>query len=227
MPAYNEGENIERAIAELYEHAPFAKRVLVVYDFDEDTTVPVVRRLMPEYAGLELVKNDLGKGVLCAIKAGIAAARADVVIVTMADLSDDLRVVPRMVQLIRDDGYDVVAASRYMKGGAQIGGPALKGMLSRAAGVSLHALAGLPTHDATNSFRAFRKSFLDATPIESTHGFTFAIELTVKAYAQGKKIAEVPATWRDRTAGESRFELRKWLPHYVKWWAYAFTHRPR
>jgi dolichol-phosphate mannosyltransferase len=227
MPVFNEGANIARALEEIDTHIVMEKRVLVVYDFEGDDTVPVVRDLQPRYPWVELVRNDLGRGVLSAIRAGIAHARAEVVIVTMADLSDDLTVVPRMVELIRDEGYDVVCASRYMRGGRQIGGPRLKGWLSRLAGVSLHHLAGLPSHDATNAFRAYRRSVLREIPIESTGGFEYSLELTAKAFARGRRITEVPSTWRDRTAGESRFRLWKWLPKYLYWYFYAIRHRPR
>ena len=168
MPVYNEGANVGRAIEEIDKNVPLPKRVLVVYDFDEDNTVPAVRELQPRYPWVELVKNTIGRGVLNAVRAGIAATSAEVVIVTMADLSDDVSIVPKMVGLIRDEGYDIVCASRYMKGGQQIGGPKFKKFLSRMAGISLHWLSGLPTHDATNAFRAYRRSVLQETTIEST-----------------------------------------------------------
>jgi dolichol-phosphate mannosyltransferase len=227
MPVYNEAANIGRALAEIDRLVPLPKRVLVVYDFDEDDTVPEVRRLAAAYPWVELVRNTLGRGVLHAVRAGIAATTAEVVVITMADLSDDVAVVPRMVHLIRDEGYDVVCASRYMRGGRQIGGPWLKGFLSRAAGLSLYWLAGLPTHDATNAFRAYRRALLREIPIESRGGFAYSLELTAKAHAQGRRITEVPSTWQDRSAGQSRFRLRAWLPHYLRWYAYALTHRPR
>src|SRR3954454_18038698 len=103
MPVYNEGSQIGRALGEIYGHVALPKRVLVVYDFDEDNTVPVVKELAPRYPGVELVRNTLGRGVINAVRAGFAAATAEVVIVTMADLSDDVAVVPRMVSLIRDE----------------------------------------------------------------------------------------------------------------------------
>jgi dolichol-phosphate mannosyltransferase len=227
MPVYNEGANIGRALEEIYAHVAIDKRVLVVYDFEGDDTVPVVRELAPRYPGVELVKNDLGRGVLNAVRAGIAATTAEVVVITMADLSDDVAVVPRMVALIRDGGYDIVCASRYMRGGRQVGGPRLKGFLSRAAGLSLYWLAGLPTHDATNAFRAYRRSVLAGTTIESVGGFEYSLEITAKAFAAGRKITEVPSTWRDRSAGQSRFKLRAWLPQYLRWYFYTLTHRPR
>ena len=153
IPVYNEGLSIRRALEEIYRHVPLlVKRVLIVYDFDEDDTVPVIRQFDAMGQGIVLVKNTLGRGVLNAVRAGIAATTADVVIITMADLCDDVRIIPRMVELIRDEQYDIVCASRYMRGGQQIGGPRLKKLLSRIAGVSLYWLAGLPTHDATNAF---------------------------------------------------------------------------
>lgn len=227
LPVYNEGPNIARALEEIDRKVPLAKRILIVYDFDEDNTLPVVRDLIPRYPGLEAVRNRLGRGVVHAIRAGIAATTSEVVVVTMADLSDDVAIVPQMVDLIRTGGFDIVCASRYMRGGRQVGGPRLKKLLSRVAGLSLHWLAGLPTHDATNAFRAYRRSVLTAIEIESRGGFAYSLEITAKAHAAGRKITELPSTWHDRSAGESRFRLRAWLPHYLKWYTYALTHRPR
>ena len=225
VPVYNEGKNIASMLRELYDGVPLTKRVLIVYDFDEDDTVAAVKSLGARYDGVVLVKNRHGRGVLNAIRTGIDEAIGDVVIVTMADLSDDVAVIPRMAALIRERRADIVCASRYMKGGRQIGGPLLKRTLSRLAGLSLH-LAGFPVHDATNAFRAYRREVLQAIPIESDGGFEYSLELTAKAWAAGYRIAEVPSTWRDRTAGESRFRLRKWLPGYLRWYWYALRHRP-
>src|SRR4051794_8670001 len=108
MPVYNEGPNIGRALAEIAAAVPLEKRVLVIYDFDEDDTLPVLRDLAPRYPFVTPVKNTLGRGVLNAVRAGIAATTAEVVIVTMADLSDDVAIVPRMIELIRDEGYDII-----------------------------------------------------------------------------------------------------------------------
>lgn len=223
VPVYNEGSNIANALAELYTTVNHPKRVLIVYDFDEDDTIPVVRELAPRYAGVELVRNNLGGGVINAIRTGVKAAHSDIVIVSMADLSDDLSVVDDMVRLIRDGGFDIVCASRFMRGGRQVGGPALKRWLARVAGVSLYWLRALPTHDATNAFRAYRLSVLQTIPIESSGGFEYSLEITAKAHVAGHRVTEVPAIWCDRTAGRARFRLIKWLPHYLKWYVYALT----
>jgi dolichol-phosphate mannosyltransferase len=226
MPVWNEGERVVPTIQALAAAVHTTYELLVVHDTPEDTTVPVVERLAGDILGLRAHRNTLGPGVLNAMKAGIAAARAPYVLVTMADGSDEYGDVDRMVGLARD-GADVVAASRYMRGGHQVGGPRLKRLLSRAAGLSLHWFGGVPIHDATNNFKLYARRFLDATPIESEAGFELAIELSVKATLQGRRLAEVPTTWRDRTGGESRFRLRKWLPHYLRWYREAFVGRWR
>lgn len=224
MPVWNEGERVTptlRAFAAAV-HTPY--ELLVVYDMPEDTTVPVVERLSAEIPGLRACRNQLGRGVLNAMKAGIAASRAPYVLVTMADGSDEYAIVDRMVALARE-GADLVAASRYMRGGQQLGGPRLKRLLSRTAGLTLHWFAGVPIHDATNNFKLYSRRFLDSVTIESTAGFELALELSVKATRAHRRLAEVPTTWRDRTSGKSNFNLRKWLPHYLHWYLAAMRGR--
>jgi dolichol-phosphate mannosyltransferase len=218
VPVYNEGENVVptlRGVVESTRTRPL--EVLVVYDFDADTTVPVVNRLQAELPELRLHRNDVGRGVVNALKSGLAAAGAPFVLVTMGDGSDDPGDIDAMYSLAHG-GADVVAGSRYVSGGHQVGGPLLKRTMSRVAGLSLHWLGGLPIHDATSNYRLYSKRLLQRVTIESTGGFELGLELTVKAYALGLRVAEVPTTWRDRTAGQSRFQLWRWLPRYLRWY---------
>ncbi len=224
LPVYNEGEAVEPVLRALAAGVRTPHELVVVYDFDGDTTVPVIARLAGEIPGLRGLRNDLGRGVLNAMKAGIADTTAPYVLISMADGSDEPSVVDPMVALARN-GADVVSASRYMRGGRQVGGPPLKRLMSRAAGLTLHWFAGVPTHDPTNNFKLYSRRFLDSITIESSAGFELALELTVKATLAGRLVAEVPTTWRDRTAGQSNFKLRKWLPHYLRWYWTAFRGR--
>jgi dolichol-phosphate mannosyltransferase len=224
MPVFKEGEAIVPVVRALDQDVATGHEIVVVYDFDEDPTVPVIERLAAELPAVRGLRNDLGRGVLNAMKAGIAASRSPYVLITMSDGSDEPAIVDSMVALARN-GADVVAASRYMPGGRQIGGPPFKRLMSRTAGLTLHWFAGVPTHDPTNNFKLYARRFLDAVTIESEAGFELALELTVKATLDGRGVAEVPTTWRDRTAGQSNFKLRKWLPHYLHWYRQAFVGR--
>jgi glycosyltransferase involved in cell wall biosynthesis len=225
IPVFNEGANFGALWAELTAAVRLPFTALVVYDFDADDTVPVVHSLLAKgETRLQLVKNCVAKGVVGAIMTGFRKAPDGPVLIVMADLSDDLAQVPAMLALYRQ-GHSVVAGSRYMRGGRLVGGPWLKQGLSRLAGVSLHWLRGIPTHDATNAFKIYDRAMVTGFRIESRGGFELNLELTVKAFLAGYRIAEVPATWRDRSAGKSKFKLWKWLPAYLRWYCFAF--RPR
>ena len=224
VPVYNEAANFPALLAAVEKHLAQPFTLAIVYDFDEDTTVAPAREAQRTRPWLRLVKNGIGRGAANALRAGFASVERGPVLVMMADLSDDLRCVPRMRDLYRR-GYRVVCPSRYVRGGRQLGGPWLKGFLSRLAGVSLHVIAGLPTHDATNNFRLYDAALVRALGVESTGGFEVALEITAKAFRAGAPICEVPTTWRDRTAGESRFKLAKWLPKYLKWYLVALFGR--
>jgi glycosyltransferase involved in cell wall biosynthesis len=220
VPVYNEADNIGPFLRDLEKVLSLPHETLIVYDFPEDTTLPALAALDPPCPNVRLVRNDLGKGVLNALRAGFRASVGDVMIVMMADRSDEPGDVTEMARLVRE-GFDVVAGSRYVAGGRQEGGPLVKRTLSRLAGVSLHYLAGLPICDATNNFRAYSRRVIDDIPIEGTASFALALELTLKAHWRGWKVAEVPTTWRDRTAGASRFRLWAWMPHYLHWYLLA------
>jgi dolichol-phosphate mannosyltransferase len=154
---------------------------------------------------------------------GIRSVDQGPVLVSMADLSDDFPIIPAMLNAYRG-GADVVVASRYMPGGRQIGGPWLKGQLSRWGGRSLAWLARFPVHDATNSFRLYDAQLVRELELESRGGFEVGFEITMKAWMRGRQVVEIPCTWRDRVAGESRFNLRRWLPLYAKLWARTAAH---
>ena len=219
MPVYNEGKVIEKTIQGVEAKVKIPHELLIIYDMDSDTTINPVQDLQTKYPNVKLVKNIYGKGALNALKTGLRKAEGKAICVMMADLTDDPDILNTMYSKF-EEGFDVIAASRYMPQGKQIGGPFLKQVLSRLAGVSLHYLVGLPTHDATNSFRLYSQKFLDKIKVESDGGFELAIELTVKAYFRGYKVTEVPTTWK-YLSKESRFYLAKWLPKYLKWYLWA------
>ena len=218
VPVYNEAGNIGACLAGLRDALEgLPHEILVCYDFDEDTTLAAIRAMDGRPPTVRLVKNELGRGAAYAIQAGFRAAKGDVVVTTMADLSDPPEVIPAMAAKIRS-GASVVSGSRYMKGGSQQGGPFLKRTFSRIAGLSLYHFGGVGTHDATTNFRAYSKRYLDGVKVESRHGFELALELTVKAHLAGLVVDEVPSAWLDRSAGASRFRMWRWMPRYLAWY---------
>jgi glycosyltransferase involved in cell wall biosynthesis len=221
IPAYNEGDHILPVLDRIFEAVHLPCEVLVVVDAPEDTTVPVVDEYSLKEPRLRCLVNTYGRGPANAIRFGIDSAAAPVAVVTMADGCDDPRQIDDLARLV-DRGVAVAVASRYMPGGQQVGGPGLKGFMSKSAGRSLRILAHIGTRDATNSFKAYSTEFVRSVGIDSRDGFELGIELTAKARRMRLPVAEIPTIWLDRQAGVSNFRVAKWIPGYLRWYRFAF-----
>jgi dolichol-phosphate mannosyltransferase len=221
IPAHNEGDAIVPVLDRLFESITLDCEVLVVVDAEEDSTIAPVEKYAAVEPRLRVVVQTYGKGPANAIRYGFRAATAPVAVVTMADGCDDPRQIDDLTRLV-ERGVVVAAASRYMPGGQQVGGPVLKSILSRAAGRSLHWFARVGTRDPTNSYKAFSTQFVEDVGIDSRDGFEIGLELTVKARRLRLPVAEIPTIWLDRQAGMSNFKLAKWLPKYLRWYRFAY-----
>jgi glycosyltransferase involved in cell wall biosynthesis len=222
IPAYNEGEDIVPGLDRIFEAVKLDSEVLVVVDATTDTTVPVVEAYSAAgRPNLKVLINDYGRGPAYAIRYGIDHATSETVVVTMADGCDDPRQIDDLVRLV-ERGVVVAAASRYMPGGQQVGGPRFKSFLSRMAGITLHVFTNAGTRDATNSFKAYNAEFVRQVGIDSKDGFEIGLELTAKARRLRLPVAEIPTIWLDRAFGESNFKLAKWIPKYLRWYRFAF-----
>jgi dolichol-phosphate mannosyltransferase len=221
VPAYNEGETIIPCLDRIFAGVTLPCEVLVVYDDPADTTVAYLEKYAHDEPRLLPVLNELGPGPARAIRWGIEHARAPVAVVTMADGSDDAEQIDELTKLV-ERGVVVAAASRYMSGGQQIGGPVVKSSLSRIAGLSLYWLARVGTRDATNSFKAYSTDFVREVGIESDAGFEIGIELVAKARRRRLPVAELPTIWLERGHGQSNFKVMRWLPRYLRWYRFAF-----
>jgi glycosyltransferase involved in cell wall biosynthesis len=224
IPVYNEGEAVVAVLERLLESVALPCEVLVVYDAETDTTVAPLQRYAEREPRLRPTLNTYGRGPAKAIRFGIDRAAAPVVVVTMADGCDDPMQIDTLTRLV-ERGVVVAAASRYVRTGQQVGGPFLKGLISRLAGLSLYYGARVGTRDATNSFKAYSSAFVRAAGIESDQGFEIGIELVAKARRARLPVAEIPTIWLERTYGVSNFKIWAWLPRYLRWYLFAFGPR--
>lgn len=225
IPIYFEEKNIIKALWEIEKKVKTSHEIVLIYDIEKDPTKNIVIDYIKKnnLNNIRLIKNSIGtrQGVINAIKTGIKQAKGKVIVIMMADLSDDISQIDMMFELTEKD-YDIICASRYMPGGKKIGGPWLKTLLSRSAGWTLHNLFNIPTHDATNAFKMYRKRIFENINIRSTGGFEYSLEIIIKAYKKGYKIIEIPTVWKDREKGKSNFKLLKWLPKYISCYLNVF-----
>ena len=221
IPAFNENLEIIPVLRRIQEAVTVHFECLVVVDSETDNTIPFVIQKGQSDARFQILINNLGRGPAFAIRAGISAARGNVVVVTMADGSDDPYTIDALFRLV-ERGAVIACGSRYMPGGQQVGAPVFKAFLSRNAGRTLRWLARTGTHDATNSFKAYSKRFIETVGIESNSGFVLGLELVAKATRLRLPVGEIPTIWLERNSGDSNFQLRKWLPSYFAWYRFSF-----
>ena len=226
VPAYNEGPAIVGCLDQLLGSVASDCEVLVVVDSPDDSTLPFVEEYAAGDPRVVPTLNTYGRGPAKAIRFGMDRSTSPVTVVTMADGSDEVSKIDEMAANVRD-GAVVCAASRYMRGGSQVGGPPVKRLMSRLAGLSLWWVGRVGTHDATNSFKAYSTSFVRQAGVESDAGFEIGLELVAKAKRMGLRTVEVPTRWVDRTEGASNFKLAKWLPRYLRWYWVALGPRTR
>ena len=221
IPVYNEGRNILETLNSIHCHVRTPCRILICYDNEKDDTLPAIKSCPHEKLDIKLIKNR-GAGALGAVLTGFAVSDAPAAIMFPADDDYNAPRIDKMMEKFRE-GCEIVVASRFAPGGCMKGCPPLKAILVRASAFALYYFAKTPTRDPSNGLRIFSRRVLDTIQIESTVGFAYSIELLVKAHRLGWRVGEVPALWFERRSGKSRFQVLKWVPQYLKWFAYAFA----
>lgn len=220
IPVYNEAENITAAIEAIDKNVHATHEIIVVYDNDDDTTLPPLKKLAKRYKNIFPTKNDVIRGPSGAIRTGFRKARGEKILVTMADLCDDLRIVDRMCKLVPKNA-DIVCPSRYCKGGGEIVESKYKALFPRTAGFILKLLTGINTSDPTNSYKLYSKKLIDSLDIKSTVSFSVTLEIVSKAHCLNKNIHEIPTVWHDRQHGKTNFKILPSIIMYTPWFSFA------
>lgn len=220
IPVYNEGDNIIGVLRSLETSVKTPLKVFICFDDEKDDTLQALKGYSSKTFDVIPVKNQ-GSGVHGAVMTGFRVSSSSAVLVLPADDNYNAVIIDHMHRLFVE-GADLVAASRFMRGGCLKGCPWLKAALVRVAAFTLYHIARLPTHDPTNGFRLFSRRVIDDIVVESTQGFAFSMELLIKCHKRGWAVKEVPALWFERKKRKSRFMIFKWLPAYLRWFLYAF-----
>lgn len=222
IPVYEEGENIIESLETIRSCVKTPSRVLLCYDHEEDSTLKALCTYKNAHLlDLHVVKNR-GRGAAEAVFSGIAASKAPAVLVYCADDFENAKIIDAMYSKFAS-GCEIVVGSRFIDGGCMVGFPLLKATLVHVAAFTLHYFGRISTKDPTNGIRIYSRKLLQEVPIESRIGWAFNLEFLVKSERSGAKIGEVPYRHFERTRGASKFKVLQWLPHYLKWYLFAFA----
>jgi dolichol-phosphate mannosyltransferase len=214
VPTYNEIENVERLVRaaadQLEGIAPGDWALVVVDDKSPDGTGELADRLAAELERVQVLhregKQGLGKAYLAGFRHAVAGG-AELVIVMDADLSHNPDHITALVAAAHES--DLVLGSRYVPGGEILDWPRLRRFLSRAGSRYARRVLGVDVNDLTSGFKCIRREVLEAVEPATlrSQGYVFNVELTYRALLAGFRVTEVPISFRDRTAGESKLSL--------------------
>lgn len=206
IPTYNEVQNIQALITELFELSSDLA-ILVVDDHSPDQTADVIEKMQFTYPLLHLLKRKAKKGIGPAYKAGFKWAiekEFDFVVQMDADFSH----APKDLVLLLEQAQnsDVVIGSRYITGGLIENWPAKRLWLSKMANHYARLMTGLKIQDTTAGFCLFKTSALKSINLDKilSNGYAFQIELKHRAHQKSLNIKEVPITFYERKNGESK-----------------------
>ncbi len=220
IPVYNEKDNILNTIKSLKDNISVNSEILIVYDSDEDTTIPIIKNNFKESDNLILLKNNIFKGPSGAIRAGIKYSSAELILVTMADLCDDHTQISEMIYLMKDN-VGVISPSRYCKDGEHQLENSFKKFLPLIAGKLLKLFTKVSTSDPTNSYKLYSRTLLSSINLSSTTSFSVTLEIVVKASCLNFSIVEIPTVWRKRQSGVSNFKIWRSIVTYLPWFLIA------
>ncbi len=214
LPTYNEAANVDpmvRAVLPRLAAAAPQHRVLIVDDASPDGTGAIADRLARENGAVEVLhragKEGLGRAYLHGFSHALAAG-AERVVEMDADFSHDPADVPRLIAASTD--ADLVLGSRYVPGGGVSGWEWHRRLLSRGGCWYARTILGLPVRDLTGGFKCFRRPVLEALDLADVQsdGYGFQIEMTYRTLRAGFRVKEIPITFHERRAGQSKMDAR-------------------
>lgn len=232
VPTYNERDSLPGTLARVRAAVPEA-HVLVVDDASPDGTGELADTLAVADPAIRVLhrgaKCGLGAAYTAAFLDGLAAGY-DVLVEMDADASHRPEDLPRLLAALLDGPggpADLVLGSRWVPGGQVHNWPARRAALSRAGNAYVRLALGVQVRDATGGFRAYRREVLERIDLTrvTSQGYCFQVDLVWQALQHGFRVREVPITFVERVAGESKMSQRIVLEALVKVSGWALSHR--
>lgn len=203
IPTYDEAKNVEKMVRALLARPEF--EVLIVDDNSPDGTGVIADHLAKSQKRLHVLhrtaKEGLGRAYVAGFKQALALG-ADRIVQMDCDFSHDPKDVARLIAT----EVDLVIGSRYVKGGATPGWPLKRRLISRAGGLFIRTVTGMPLKDPTGGFKCWTKEALNKIDFETvaSKGYSFQLEMNHRAWKAGLTIKEIPITFTDRMDGYSK-----------------------
>ena len=222
IPTYNESQNILQILKSIKDNLPknFVTQAIVVDDNSPDGTGKLVEdylkniKKMADYT-IEIIHRKAKDGLSSAILKGIQHAKGDTIVVMDCDFSHPPQIIPKLIESIKKYQYDIVVASRYIKGGKIQGWSLKRKTMSKFATLIAKKGLGINTHDPMSGFFAFKRNIIKGLNIDAI-GYKFLLEILVKT--KNVSIKEIPYTFQNRELGSSKLSIRTIFDYYRSVW---------
>ena len=217
IPARNEELTLTETVENIHKKlkTKISFNILVVNDHSDDGTIEVLEVLAEKFTNLKFLSNEWGGGVGNAIRFGLTKWQGDIIAICMADGSDTPEDILLSYKKIHEDGYDCAFGSRFIKGSQVIDYPFIKYLLNRLFNNWVRIKTGINYNDFTNIFKLYHRQSIELIfPLDST-GFNIGLEMSLKAFKSGLKIAVIPISWKQRKAGVSKLNLSNNFKLYI------------
>lgn len=229
LPTYNERRNLPIIVwllNQTFTEHKLDYEIIIVDDGSPDGTQTVAKQLIKAYgpAHVKLYTRSGKLGLGTAYVHGLQFATGNFVIIMDADFSHHPKFLPVMIAKQKENGkdYDIVTGTRYAGDGGVYGWDLKRKMVSRGANLFADTVLRPGVSDLTGSFRLYKKSVLQKVITETeSKGYSFQMEMMVRAKALGFKVAEVPISFVDRVYGESKLggeEIVEYLKGVMNLW---------
>jgi len=207
LPTYNESQNIAKMLDSIAETLPAdsAAEIIVVDDNSPDGTGDIASRHTTNNrkVRVQVIRRQGKLGLSSAILAGVQSAAGDIIVVMDGDFSHPPNAIPAMVEELQGSKYDIIVASRYVKGGSVIGWPFKRRLMSKGATKIAQVGLGIEVNDPMSGFFAFRRHIIEGIKFDAI-GYKMLLEMLVKA--KGARVKEVPYTFTNRREGTSKLD---------------------
>jgi len=227
IPTYNESQNILKMLESIEEHLPkeLVTETIVVDDDSPDRTGDIVDNYIKNRKNntnhrIKIFHRKTKKGLSSAILEGIKHSHGELVLVMDSDFSHPPQIISRVIDELNHSDYDIVIASRYVKGGTISQWPYKRKVMSKVATKISKSGLGINVSDPLSGFFAFKRKIIDGINFDAI-GYKILLEMLVKT--KDVSVKEIPYTFTDRKLGSSKFNL-KTIADYIKavWRLYLY-----
>ncbi len=217
IPAHDEEKNLPKTVNELQDmlqENAIPYEIIIVNDNSTDGTGGVIDGLKKADPCVRSCDRNPPGGFGRAIRSGLELVTGDLVIIYMADVSDDPQDALAYYKKI-EEGYDCVFGSRFRKDSKVEHYPIGKYVANRIVNRCIQLMFFCGFNDLTNAFKAYRTHVIqDCGPYRASH-FNITIEMSLGALVRKYNIAEVPIRWYGREWGVSHLSIGKMGRRYL------------